>query len=132
MMAITDSRGTHILVDLTGIYGDPESLAKSVMECSLNHIERAGVKIMGQQISIFDGTVSPPGFALGILLDESHFTAHAYTQEGLMALDLFTCGGTDPTPIMQTIVAHISEHQSEAKIVLNEKRGRFLSTKVVE
>ncbi len=125
-MAEGDARGTHILVDLTGVHGNPETLAASVLKHSLRLIKGAGVRVVGQQVSIFDGDVSPPGFALVVLLDESHFSAHAYTDEGLFALDLFTCGGTDPTPIMEAIIAHIIEGQNEAKVVLKEVRERFL------
>ena len=120
-----DARGTHILVDLTGVHGDPEMLSASILEHSIGLIEEVGIRIVGQQVSIFDGKVSPPGFALVVLLDESHFTTHAYTDEGLVALDLFTCGGTDPTPIMEGIIAHIIKGQSEAKVVLHEMRNRF-------
>ncbi len=122
------ARGTHILIDLTGIHGNPETLADSILKHSRYLIERAGIRVVGQEVSLFEGKVSPPGFALVILLDESHFTAHAYTDEGLVALDLFTCGGTDPAPIMEGIIAHIIEGQSEAKVVLHEMRDRFHSS----
>ena len=126
MVPVPDARGAHILVDLIGVHAEPETLAASILEQSLDLIEAAGIRVVGQQVSVFDDEVSPPGFALVILLDESHFSAHAYTDDGLLALDLFTCGGTDPTPIMEGIVAHIIEGQGEAKVVFRESHDRFL------
>ena len=38
-----------------------------------------------------------------ILLDESHCSAHSYADLGLIALDIFTCGETDPSDILQYI-----------------------------
>jgi S-adenosylmethionine/arginine decarboxylase-like enzyme len=35
-----------------------------------------------------------------VLLDESHCSAHAYSDEGLLALDIFTCGNTDPRDVL--------------------------------
>ena len=39
---------------------------------------------------------SPPGFAAVVLIDESHVTAHCYSERGILAIDVFTCGKHDP------------------------------------
>lgn len=51
----------------------------------LNVVDSAG--------KLFLNDVSPAGFAITHLLDESHFSAHAYTDKsiGKLAVDLFTC-----------------------------------------
>lgn len=36
-----------------------------------------------------------------ILLDESHCSAHSYADLGLIALDIFTCGDTDPNEVLR-------------------------------
>ena len=38
-----------------------------------------------------------------ILLDESHCSAHCYADLGLIALDVFTCGDTDPNEVLRLI-----------------------------
>jgi S-adenosylmethionine/arginine decarboxylase-like enzyme len=43
------------------------------------------------------------GFTSVILLDESHITAHSYTQRGLLALDVFTCGQTNPEVVAKNM-----------------------------
>ena len=38
----------------------------------------------------------PLGFAAVVLVDESHVTAHCYSDRGWLAIDCFTCGESDP------------------------------------
>ncbi|MGH7128681.1 MAG: S-adenosylmethionine decarboxylase, partial [Planctomycetaceae bacterium] len=38
-----------------------------------------------------------------VLLDESHCSVHCYADLGLMALDIFTCGSTDPRQVFEYI-----------------------------
>ena len=40
-----------------------------------------------------------------VLIDESHITAHCYADRGLLAVDCFTCGDTDP----EFIAAYLDE-----------------------
>jgi S-adenosylmethionine decarboxylase len=35
------------------------------------------------------------------MLDESHCSAHTYADSGHIALDIFTCGKTDPWTVLQ-------------------------------
>ncbi|MBW3542597.1 MAG: S-adenosylmethionine decarboxylase, partial [Planctomycetes bacterium] len=35
-----------------------------------------------------------------VVLDESHVSAHTYADRGLIALDVFTCGSTDPADVL--------------------------------
>jgi S-adenosylmethionine decarboxylase len=56
------------------------------------------------------GHDSPPGFTCFVLLDESHLSAHSYADEGMIALDIFTCGDTDPREIWTMLSRYICEH----------------------
>lgn len=50
------------------------------------------------------GADSPPGLTVAVLLDESHITAHSYADEGLLALNAFTCGKrADPQKVIDAI-----------------------------
>lgn len=60
----------------------------------------AGANVISQVRYQF-GHESPPGFTAVVLLDESHCSAHAYADEGQIALDVFTCGSTDPWKVLE-------------------------------
>ena len=45
----------------------------------------------------------PPGFAAVVLIDESHVSAHCYSESGLLAIDIFTCGDSDPGSLADKI-----------------------------
>jgi len=64
--------------------------------------ERAGATVISQVRYKF-GSDSPPGFAALVMLDESHCSAHTYADLGLIAMDIFTCGKTDPRIVFRYI-----------------------------
>jgi len=63
---------------------------------------RAGANVISQ-VRYHFGHNSPPGFTAMVLLDESHVSAHCYADLGLIALDVFTCGETDPRDVLRYI-----------------------------
>jgi S-adenosylmethionine decarboxylase len=64
--------------------------------------ERAGAKVVSQ-IRYKFGHDSPAGFAAVVMLDESHCSAHTYADLNLVALDIFTCGNTEPRDVLRNI-----------------------------
>jgi S-adenosylmethionine decarboxylase len=90
-------RGNHVMMDYHGfsVRGmDAARLCERVMEIMVAAIRRCGVRIVHRHQEVFaEGNgVSPPGFASVVLLDESHATAHCYSDKGLLAIDVFSCG----------------------------------------
>lgn len=81
--------------------------------------DRAGANVINQVRYKF-GADSPPGFAAVIVLDESHCSVHTYADEGKMAMDIFTCGSTDP----QHILDHIQSLIDLGTIAV-QRIGRF-------
>jgi S-adenosylmethionine decarboxylase len=63
---------------------------------------RAGATVISQ-VRYHFGHNSAPGFTAMCLLDESHCSAHCYADLGLIALDVFTCGETDPNDVLRYI-----------------------------
>ena len=61
---------------------------------------RAGATVISQ-VRYHFGHNSPPGFTAMVLLDESHVSAHCYADLGLIALDVFTCGETNPADVLR-------------------------------
>jgi S-adenosylmethionine decarboxylase len=95
-------KGQHFLIDCRNVSRDlclDDKRFLAVMACAA---ERAGSTVISQ-IRYKFGSDSPPGFAAIIMLDESHCSAHTYADLGLIAMDLFTCGGTDPSHILRLI-----------------------------
>lgn len=86
-------KGTEVRLDIAevdpGLLADGEKLAKICAAAA----EEAGatvVKVSWANLGNGDGT--PPGATVAILLNESHLTLHTYSDEGLAALNVFTCG----------------------------------------
>ena len=81
--------------------------------------ERAGATVISQVRYKF-GDDSPPGFTAIVLLDESHCSVHSYADLGLIAMDVFTCGRTDPRVVLEHIRAEIDLGDVEVRAY-----GRF-------
>lgn len=92
-------RGRHCLVDVRDavVTEDVDGFAEEMLRTLSEAAWRAGVTVVGEQLRVFDGLESPPGFAMAILLDESHISLHMYADLGLMAFDCFTCGNVEAT-----------------------------------
>jgi len=95
-MSGSTSRGGHVVLDYTGysppVNDDGEWMLQVLRDC----VHRAGIKEVHAHVAQFDGSESPPAFAAVVLIDESHVSAHCYSESGLLAIDIFTCGSSDP------------------------------------
>ena len=65
------------------------------------------------------------GFTSVILLDESHITCHSYTKQGLLALDVFTCGKTNPEIISNYIKEKLEIKYPNIQCTNTETHQRF-------
>ncbi len=94
--------GRHLLVDCRNV---PEEIClddKTFLKAIATSAEKAGATVVSQVRYKF-GHNSPPGFACVVMLDESHCSAHSYADLGLIAMDIFTCGGTDPAEVLKNL-----------------------------
>ena len=96
------ARGRHLLVDCRRVGRDVCLDDKTMLAAMADGAEAAGANVISQVRYRF-GADSPPGFTAAIVLDESHCTCHSYADQGLLAIDVFTCGQTDP----HDVLAHI-------------------------
>jgi S-adenosylmethionine decarboxylase len=95
-------KGKHLLIDCQDV---PYELClddRTLLEVMSRAAKLAGSTVISQ-IRYRFGSDSPPGCTAVVMLDESHCSVHTYADLGLMALDIFTCGGTDPARIWKTI-----------------------------
>lgn len=93
-IVISTARGLHTMLD----YIFCVIPKKNVESVALNLIfqfkiicEKEELRIVGEKCVVFDGVKSPPGFTFVLCLDESHISVHSYAEEGLLAVDCFTC-----------------------------------------
>ena len=102
-MSGSTSRGGHVVLDYTDysppVDDDGEWMLQVLRDC----VRKAGIREVHSHVAQFDGSESPPGFAAVVLIDESHVSAHCYSESGLLAIDIFTCGENDPGPLADKI-----------------------------
>ena len=98
------AHGKHVYVDYVGFQPDQSSKeGRWILKTLQNAVKKCGIREVHSHVEIFDGEHSPPGFAAVVLIDESHVSAHCYSDRGWLAIDAFTCGGHDPENIMDII-----------------------------
>lgn len=95
-------KGKHLLIDCRNVSRDLCLNDKLVLNTMARAAERAGATVVSQVRYKF-GSESPPGFAALVMLDESHCSAHTYADLGLIAMDIFTCGNTEPREVFRHI-----------------------------
>ncbi|MEA3365221.1 MAG: adenosylmethionine decarboxylase [Candidatus Hydrogenedentes bacterium] len=115
-------KGRHLLVDCRNVAREVCLDDKLVLNTMARAAERAGATVLSQVRYKF-GSDSPPGFAAVVLLDESHCSAHSYADLGLIAMDLFTCGTTDPRDVFFYL---------QEKLDLGDVETRLIDRFVVE
>ena len=89
------TKGRHLMIDCQDVQPSLCIDDKKVLEVMARAADRAGANVISQVRYRF-GHDSPPGFTAMILLDESHCSAHCYADTRQIAIDVFTCGDTDP------------------------------------
>ena len=112
-------KGTHLLVDCRGVSREVCLNDGILLDALARAARKAGATVLSQ-IRYHFGHNSPPGFTLAILLDESHCTAHSYADLGLIALDIFTCGNTNPRDVLR----HLRREVNLGDVSISEV-GRF-------
>ena len=93
------SYSTYVKDRYTGFSGD----GKWMLNVLRAAVSRSNAREVHAHVSEFDGIKSPLGFAAVVLIDESHVSAHCYAEEGILAVDCFTCGVVDPVGIVEDI-----------------------------
>ncbi len=130
--------GNHVLVDLIWDV-EKENLSENELANNLfNIIENAinktsmittfsKVCILGQteDNNNITNITSPPGFTIIFGLDESHCSAHSYTDRGWLALDCFTCGKTDCEALMNDILNNIKLLYPSFQCTYHKNHKRF-------
>lgn len=120
------AHGQHIFLDFTGY--EPQAIedGKWMLDLLERAVEQSDARNVHAHVAQFDGSASPPGFAAVVLLDESHVSAHCYSEKGWLAVDCFTCGGSDPAVIADYIEAELNSTMPHLKRKRRTVQNRFL------
>ena len=121
------SHGKHVYVD----YVDFQPLGQSedgqwILQILQNAVETCGIREVHAHVEVFDGDVSPPGFAAVVLIDERHVSAHCYSDRGWLAIDAFTCGDHDPEKIVDIIHENLISASPNITQLRRDSVKRFL------
>ncbi|HEX9593140.1 MAG TPA: adenosylmethionine decarboxylase [bacterium] len=108
-------KGKHLLIDCRNVAREVCLNDGQMLRAMAAAAQRAGANVISQ-IRYQFGHNSPPGFTAVVVLDESHCSAHTYADLGLIALDVFTCGKTDP----RQVLAYIREEIDLGEVTLRE------------
>ena len=95
-------KGKHLLIDCRNVSREVCLDDKDMLNAIVKAAEKAGASVISQ-VRYHFGHNSPPGYTTMVLLDESHCSAHTYADQGLIALDIFTCGNIDPHQILKCL-----------------------------
>ena len=115
-------KGRHITLDYIGFSGDGEWILKVLRAA----VSRSNAREVHAHVAEFDGIESPLGFAAVVLIDESHVSAHCYEDEGILAVDCFTCGGIDTAGIVDDIHQQLSEAIPSIDLIQRTELDRFI------
>ncbi len=126
------AHGAHIVLDYTGYAPQVPNDGQWMLERMRAAVAKSGAREVHAHVEEFDGAVSPPGFAAVVLLDESHISAHCYSDRGWLAIDCFTCGKTDPARIADVLHAALAECMPELVLMRRERYARFLHKEVID
>lgn len=119
------TKGRHLLIDCQNVAREVCLDDRQMLEAMGRAAASAGATVISQVRYQF-GHDSPPGFAAVVLLDESHISAHSYADLNMVALDIFTCGSTDPRNVFELLRAEIDLGETDMREV-----GRFPLTATV-
>ena len=118
--------GQHVMIDLTGFLSNGEEDGEWMLALLKAAVNRSTAREVHAHVESFDGVASPPGFAAVVLLDESHISAHCYSDRGWLAIDCFTCGGTDADGIADDVLNHLRESMPGIVVHRRSVVDRFL------
>lgn len=91
--------GRHLLGDFWGVDPTRVNDVHAVSEWVRAAITASGATLIELRWHHF----SPQGLTLFALLKESHLAVHTWPEKGYVAIDIFTCGQTNPQAAMEIL-----------------------------
>ena len=124
--------GSHVFADFIWDVSteniDHSQFAENIFKIMQDAINQTKMTIVHQKLcklGIDDNFETPPGFTAIILIDESHCSSHCYSDRGWLAIDVFTCGKTNPKLVMNYIEDQIRSDYPSLKCTYRKNHKRF-------
>ena len=119
-------KGNHVFMDFVNFYDNNlEECCNFIHNVMNDSIKQTTMRNMFSKMVMLKEDTEE-GFTSVVLLDESHITCHSYTKQGLLALDVFTCGNTNPEIVANYIKEKIQEKYKDVKCLHMETHKRFI------
>jgi S-adenosylmethionine decarboxylase proenzyme len=91
--------GQHLLVDIKNVQADFLNSEKRLADAMVETVKAAGLTLLSYHCHL----LIPAGVScVGVLL-ESHISFHTWPEEGVITLDLFTCGNNPLLPVVPVL-----------------------------
>ena len=126
-MTVNPPQGAHVFLDSVNAHFEGEDDYQWLFSTMRKAVAQSPATEVHAHLAPFDGSTSPPGFAAVVLIDESHITAHCYADRGLLAVDCFTCGDTDPEIIASYLDEQLTKRFPILKRMRKDRVNRFLT-----
>ena len=120
-------QGAHVFLDYVNAFFGGEDDYQWLFSTMREAVAQSTATEVHAHLAPFDGSTSPPGFAAVVLIDESHITAHCYADRGLLAVDCFTCGDTDPELIASYLDERLTKRFPNLKRMRKDRVNRFIT-----
>jgi S-adenosylmethionine decarboxylase len=110
--------GRHLLADLYGVSAPALADELLLERLLLDALRRAGFNVLNCATHKFPGEQA--GVTALVLLCESHAAIHTYPELEYLALDIFSCGDTDPYDVLEQLRDQLRPTRVQARC---EDRG---------
>jgi len=119
--------GRHVCVDYTNFRVPSKEGGQMVIKAMREAVAESNVReVHSHMVVLGDDGQSPPGFTAVCLIDESHVTAHCYSDRGWLAIDVFTCGSHPPEIIADKLHKKLAKSVPELVVRRRVTLPRFL------
>jgi S-adenosylmethionine decarboxylase len=119
--------GKHATIDLHNFIIDSKVGGEFIFDLMIKSLELSTCREVHKKLVILGlDDESPPGFTSVVLIDESHITAHCYSDRGWLAIDVFTCGKqSEPLKMIEFIHDNIVKKFPDVVAVQKKEINRF-------
>jgi S-adenosylmethionine/arginine decarboxylase-like enzyme len=129
---VATARGRHSMLDYINCTIPHKNVESVLLNLIFNFkiiCEEEGLRVVGEKCIVFDGSISPPGGTFVLCLDESHISLHCYADEGLIAVDCFTCSKNPQAHMnaMARIKDLMALNFPDGELYKNQSVARFLT-----
>ncbi|XAT64250.1 adenosylmethionine decarboxylase [Geoglobus acetivorans] len=127
MTPVVGTEGTHIIVEASGCSPDVLSDPKKIERIFKDAAKHAKMTVKASHFFKF----MPAGVSGAVIIAESHISIHTWPELGYAAIDVYTCGESNPEEAVDFILERIGAkhaHVSEVRRGIREEEGTYTHT----